>query len=703
MRTKVCGRHLPASASALAIVMVPGASAWAAEAPAPDAEPMEEIVVVATRTPQVAFDLPQMVGVIDRERIADRLPQQLDELFEGMPNVRIDTGARRNGDQPNIRGIGAAGVLILVDGARQSFLSGHDGRLFLDPELIARIEVQRGPASALYGSGALGGVISIETLSVEDLAEGDRAWGASTKGAFQSVNDEWFAQALGYGRAGDLALTGAVAYRSGSDIRLGDSSRLQADDEILSSHAKASWGWREGIVSALSFTGTDIWSREPNNAQGVNAAGPANPLVDRRITARSITLRQKIAPVAHARLLDLDITGFVATTRNREDEVDSDRLTFRDLDSLGLRIENHMLLLGEDESGRLLRLVLGGEIYGDEQDGFDSTTPDNRLSGVPRARTVFAGLFAQLEAEVATPLGRVLFIPGLRWDRFRNRRAGEAAPAEDAVSPKLGLSWFPHERFMVFANWAESFRAPNMNEVFNEGIHFRIPLGPFLEAPNFFVPNPDLKPESGRTIEAGAGYAGPLGLVSGDRLSVKSGYFHSEIDDLIDLEVTVAFTPGCFVPGLGVCSSGTSRFVNRADARLEGVELELAYETERLELRASYATLRGRDRATARFLGSLLPDTFYADAALLWPGLDLKTGVRIEIADAMRRVNDPDEARKGFEKVDIYVRWEPQAGPLRGLRLDVGIDNVGDETFSRIAAGAPAPGRNVKVALGFRF
>ncbi len=701
MRTDSIRRPLLQAASGLALLADGMLTVLAAEPT--DLEPIEEIVVVATRTPQHAFDLPQMVDVIDRAQIDDRLPQQLDELFEGMPNLRFDSGARRNGDQPSIQGVGAAGVLILLDGARQSFLSGHDGRLFLEPELIARIEVQRGPGSALYGSGAMGGVISIETISADDLAAAGRRWGGAVKSSFQSVNNEWLAKVLGFGYADDLALTGAVAFRSGSDIRLGDGSRLQADDAFLSSHAKASWQWRDGIVSALSFTGTDIWSREPNNAQGTNTAGPINPLVNRRITARSFTLKQTIAPQGGSGLIDLDITGFFASTRNREDQIASPRLTFRDLDSLGLRIENRGLLFGRPGTERMLRLVLGGEIYGDEQTGFDSTTPGNTLSGVPNARTTFAALFAQLEAEAATPLGRMLFIPGIRWDRFRNRRAGEAAPAEDAVSPKLGLSWFPYEHLLLFASWAESFRAPNMNEVFNEGIHFRIPLGPLMEAPNFFIPNPDLKPESGRVVEAGVGYDGPLGLLGDDRLRLKGSYFHSRIDDLIDLDVTVAFTPGCFLPGLGPCSSGTSRFVNRRDARLKGTEIELAYETERFALSASYATLRGRDRATGAFLGLLLPDTFYADAALRWPSLDLKTGLRVEIAEAMGRVNDPGQVRSGFEKVDIYVSWMPGDGPFAGLRVDFGIDNVGDETFSRVAAGAIAPGRNIKLAIGYLF
>lgn len=68
-----------------------------------------------------------------------------------------------------MRGYDRRGVLVLVDGVRQGTDTGHLNGTFLDPALIKRVEVVRGPGALLYGSGALGGVISYETVDAADL------------------------------------------------------------------------------------------------------------------------------------------------------------------------------------------------------------------------------------------------------------------------------------------------------------------------------------------------------------------------------------------------------------------------------------------------------------------------------------------------------------------------------------------------------
>lgn len=74
-----------------------------------------------------------------------------------------------NGQDVTLRGYGKNGVLTLVDGIRQGTDTGHLNSTFLDPALVKRIEVVRGPSALLYGSGALGGVIAYETVDAADL------------------------------------------------------------------------------------------------------------------------------------------------------------------------------------------------------------------------------------------------------------------------------------------------------------------------------------------------------------------------------------------------------------------------------------------------------------------------------------------------------------------------------------------------------
>jgi hemoglobin/transferrin/lactoferrin receptor protein len=84
---------------------------------------------------------------------------------------------RERADSPetaiNIRGLQDFGrVAVVVDGARQNFQrSGHNanGTFFLEPELVAGVDVARGPVANIYGSGAIGGVVSFRTKDVEDV------------------------------------------------------------------------------------------------------------------------------------------------------------------------------------------------------------------------------------------------------------------------------------------------------------------------------------------------------------------------------------------------------------------------------------------------------------------------------------------------------------------------------------------------------
>ena len=76
-----------------------------------------------------------------------------------------------------MRGYDHRGVLVLVDGVRQGTDTGHLNGTFLDPALIKRVEIVRGPSALLYGSGALGGVISYDTSMQKIYCRKDKGSG----------------------------------------------------------------------------------------------------------------------------------------------------------------------------------------------------------------------------------------------------------------------------------------------------------------------------------------------------------------------------------------------------------------------------------------------------------------------------------------------------------------------------------------------
>jgi hemoglobin/transferrin/lactoferrin receptor protein len=140
----------------------------------------------------------------------------------------------------NLRGYDRRGVLVLVDGVRQGTDTGHLNSTFLDPALIKRIEVVRGPSALLYGSGALGGVIAYDTADAKDLLEagqnsGYRVFGTAATGDHSLGMG---ASALAHRYAGRTA---CMVSRDRGDLRQSDGTTAPNDEAINNMLAKGSW------------------------------------------------------------------------------------------------------------------------------------------------------------------------------------------------------------------------------------------------------------------------------------------------------------------------------------------------------------------------------------------------------------------------------------------------------------------------------
>ena len=131
----------------------------------------DEITVTATGNARSAFEAPMMVSVIDATAPENQTASSAADLLRKVPGLTLDGTGRTNGQDVNLRGYDRRGVLVLVDGVRRGTDTGHLNSTFLDPALIKRIEVVRGPSALLYGSGALGGVISYDTVDASDLLD----------------------------------------------------------------------------------------------------------------------------------------------------------------------------------------------------------------------------------------------------------------------------------------------------------------------------------------------------------------------------------------------------------------------------------------------------------------------------------------------------------------------------------------------------
>ena len=127
---------------------------------------LDKIVVSATKTPHTLGDVPVAAEVITREELQERNVKTLQEALEQQTGLTVESNSSGWGDKGkvSIHGMDQRHTLVLVDGQR--VLGGHQDGIDLQQisiGMVERIEILKGPASALYGSDAMGGVINIIT------------------------------------------------------------------------------------------------------------------------------------------------------------------------------------------------------------------------------------------------------------------------------------------------------------------------------------------------------------------------------------------------------------------------------------------------------------------------------------------------------------------------------------------------------------
>ncbi|MEE4316657.1 MAG: TonB-dependent receptor plug domain-containing protein, partial [Erythrobacter sp.] len=195
------------------------------------AEPLpEQIVVSASRSGEFYLPntYPGSATVITADQLAQRQTRDIADVLRDVPGVAVAGVAGQT--QIRLRGAEANHVLVLVDGIEVSdpFAGEFDiGTLQAEPG--ARVEVLRGPQSALYGPDAIGGVVAYQTLSGRSRAGVDARLEGGTQG---TVNG-----ALRYGTSGngwDAALSAVVVSTDGQPSARGGTRDIGRDSYTLS-------------------------------------------------------------------------------------------------------------------------------------------------------------------------------------------------------------------------------------------------------------------------------------------------------------------------------------------------------------------------------------------------------------------------------------------------------------------------------------
>ena len=625
-------------------------------------EPIQEIVITATKTKNDRKLIPQSVDVLTQKDFAKWGAQTVEDVLKRVPNLDLTPTSMQGQSsqvthQVSLRGMGNKGTLILVDGRR---LAGEDAPETINGyELrrinlhdVDRIEVLRGAASALYGSDAVGGVIQIFMKKPEGASSyAGVTTGSSETSLYGGLNTD---------KLGKLSL--GMSY---------DLTKVRKDE---------SEGWTNmfGPRRHLSFEGTYEMTDEDSVRfgasfmreslrQSVQSRGTTwydNNRQDYHLAYEGTHGKNEYdLKVYHNRLGKHSYlgagTGYNFDRAEYATSAVEGRVTYR-------ADESHTFTYGTEYR----HLEAGGTRYGGSRtDRFQSE--GGLTKGYSKRGTDQYAFYGADEWKIGKKL---LFVPSIRWDHHEDFGS--------EWSPRAGLTYLmdDHNRFKV--NYGFAYRAPSPFERYGDMEETPVPYMTVI-----VYGNEDLRPEKTRTFDAG--YEGEWGKAKG-----RVTYFYNQARDLIVSKVIGR------IPGRGHMTLINS-YANVDRATIQGIEGDFHYDfDDHYGIRAAYTYMDGRDDETHEPLSGMaratgLMEVSYTDGK--------KAPFTVSLAARWNDRYRIESARTGLASLYSYSTMDLSLSKQLGrMMVFAGIDNLFDKTFDTESSFA-IPGRVWKVGAEWKF
>ncbi len=650
----------------------------------------DEVLVSATRIQEKVSESSRSAAVVGEEQLAEKQGNSVAEVLKTEANINIANGPRASAQQVEIRGLSGQRVLQTIDGARQNASAGHRGTFFMDPELLSSVEVVRGPASSLWGSGAIGGVVSQNTKSAREMLDEGQSFGGYLKQGYETNGQRSKSSGAIYGAKGSIDWLLNGSYSDGDNIKAGNDNTLE-NSASRSRSGLAKFGWQLDEAQRLQLSGriNEISEAVPSNP--ATDVSNSVPLVRRDSKDSNLTLDYSLAPRGNA-LLDLDAKFYWNKTDYDENRLTKGQFDTTEYETLGFSIANRSQWQG-------LKLTYGLDGYRDQIETFrdDSGQSGQRPGNIDGESRVWGAFVA---ANIA--LGENWSLdPALRYDSFENEsnNLGHSSD-DDALSPSLALVWKTAPWLTLSARYDEAFRAPSVEEMYSTGTHYCIPPIPnFLPNGlcNTFEVNENLKAEKAKNKELKADMRFAE-LAGNDELALSLSVFRNDVDDFIEQRVT---NPLHGIPRL----EQNTRWDNVDKARLTGFELTGKYRINQTRLSLSYGQTEGKNRHDGGYLANIPANKLVLDLSQGIMAGDMKLGTRVSYNASQDRVpkDNPVNRYQDYTLWDVYLAWEPAMGTFEGLRVDFAIENIGDEEYIQAWQTLMDQGRNFKLSARYRF
>ena len=600
------------------------------------------IVITPTRGPRMLKDLPTNVSVITRKEIAESNAQNVGEVLKNKLGIEV----RRYGtlgapSYIGLRGCSAYQTLVMVDG--RSVNNTADGIADLSQfsvDNIERIEIVRGPASALYGANALGGVVNIITREAKDEK-------VTVDGNF------------GMGSFGTQI----------ARLNLGTKDTKIKTYFTISNNT--SNGWRKNSAyDNHNFTGRLAYdARKIGNFEfrgGYHRGKLGLPGVNYRfdpITWERVLLNEKFAADPNHNQEDEKEYAILEYSNKRENSKfmfkaygSSDQRRDRNPDEPRDDLHENVTQGIEAQLNTLYGITFGTDIHQDkyrQKNGIDSQT---KIDEKNLNRAIFLQETLSFKPMTA--------IPGIRFDHH--------SAYGNQINPSFSLIYQPRESLKFSLNLARGFRAPTFCDLYQPYTDYGI-----YQAEG----NPNLKPEKATSYDFG--FEHQLGKLLLSRLTL----FRTNIEDLIEWAMDSSFV---WKPS------------NVAQAYSQGIEIEFIHQImDGLSQSINYMYLHSAGKKEDEEKYEIAP---YKPHNRVNYSIDYANNFGLKISLGTEYVDEQWNARgkTGDRLPDYFLLNARIAQRISNLEAYVSFANILDKKYQMVF-GYPMPGRTVMAGISWKF
>ncbi|AWH53782.1 TonB-dependent receptor [Stenotrophomonas sp. ESTM1D_MKCIP4_1] len=673
---------------------------------------------------------------VGSERVAMAERQDGNSLLRSMPGSHSFHSRSQPGLQVNIRGMTGAGrVNTMIDGVTQTFRNnaGHGSGgpfAYVDPFLLAGVDVQRGAVAGADGAGTLAGSANFRTLDIDDLLAEGRDWGL--RAGYRHGNNGYgdgrtFAGAWRHSEDGGDRQFGLLAAASSSRSGEYATANGQKNAADPASQQPSSWLLKARLQPSdqhrldLShmryendFYHNYPWQISARNQRASYHYTPYTPWLDVRVTYAGNKTHLYYPPV-------------------------------EDSSYIGRRTHSSLSSWTADNTSRFeMGTVQARWNTGikHQSDIFVADTPTLRGAN-PQGRSQLDSVFSTLELQYA----RYALTAGLRQERYGisghipvcSDVPGQCTDigggdidvrrTQHALSPSLAFSVQATDWLQLFAEASRTSRAPRVQEMFFE----KIPLEGMSDADGVGA-NPFLRRERSRNLQFGANLSTDSLLVDGDLAQLRVTRFDNRIRDYIKPQYLLAVHPPEVAPLVVAIDSDeqlsawtdvldaddfttTTRWMNQPGiVRMRGIELEAHYASEHYHATLSW-TRSHTSAPTIEYVNlediTALPDRYWTlDVGRSWWQQRVQAGVRAEYSGPTEEGYDFFQTRKtGGTGVllDFYASFKPQANTTLWLNIEnlqnKAYDNNAsiDSIFSPILDRGNGRGRTLSMGVNVAF